>query len=362
MTTPSTSPTPGPPNSVAMLFFAFVLFVMWAIATGSWDILLTGLGFVAIVLVLNVALPAPADAAPAEAPAPPPREPDVWEFALRGDLAGIKRQIDQGQSVNARDAWDLTPMHLAASRDHRTVGFLLKLGADPDLFDKKRETPLHLAAHHGKTEVIRVLAAAGARLDAPNDAGKRPVDLALAEKQQAAVDVLLELGAAPPQPVRTDPQAELVAEERAKLFLQSVGDLPITLRDLVMIGDLHTLRRYLDTGAKVDAQDDDGRTLLHWASKGNYPLVKFLIERNASVNLRDHHGDMPLHFAAEAGTPEIIRRLVRAGADLQARGVGGAIPVDRARAAQALELADVLGELAKYPELSRRGSDAISVA
>lgn len=58
-------------------------------------------------------------------------------------------------------------------------------------------------------------------------------------------------------------------------------------------------------GNSVNKLTHDGRTYLHWAaSKGNVPLVKYLLEKGADVHLTDDKGATPIAFAAGGGQAE----------------------------------------------------------
>jgi len=63
------------------------------------------------------------------------------------------------RQVDARDAKQLTPLHVAASHGHAsTVERLLALGAEVDPHDGKARTPLHHAAKHGRIAAMQALA------------------------------------------------------------------------------------------------------------------------------------------------------------------------------------------------------------
>ncbi|MCE9561234.1 MAG: ankyrin repeat domain-containing protein [Planctomycetes bacterium] len=63
-----------------------------------------------------------------------------------------------------------------------------------------------------------------------------------------------------------------------------------------------------------------GRTPLQLAAwYGNEKVVVYLLDKGADVNTADDHGYTPLHFAAEKGHLDVVKRLVKAGAKLDAK-------------------------------------------
>ncbi|MCJ1263555.1 hypothetical protein MMC22_003425 [Lobaria immixta] len=66
-------------------------------------------------------------------------------------------------------------------------------------------------------------------------------------------------------------------------------------------------------------KDNDGRGLLHYASKfGHADIVRLLKQKNLDVNLQDHKGFSPLHEAASAENPataQLVELLLDLGAD-----------------------------------------------
>ena len=49
----------------------------------------------------------------------------IHDAAGNGDLAGVQAELDKGVDVNAKDGWEWTPLHIAASKksqgNHRTT-------------------------------------------------------------------------------------------------------------------------------------------------------------------------------------------------------------------------------------------------
>lgn len=82
-------------------------------------------------------------------------------------------------------------------------------------------------------------------------------------------------------------------------------------------GHEETVCKLLAAGAKVNRVDQLGRTALMFASTGPFPgTVTHLLDSGAEVNLADRgEGWTPLMWAAAEGNTEVVKVLLRAGAD-----------------------------------------------
>lgn len=160
---------------------------------------------------LVAALLALACAATANAQVPPSqteraRYTGLLLAATRGDVAQIKAEIARGARADLRDAYERTPLHIAAyARQHDAMRALVALGADPNALEKDRYdivtiaavandlptlkvaieigcsaknitsrydgTALIAAAHLGHAEVVRMLIQANAPLNHVNNLG-----------------------------------------------------------------------------------------------------------------------------------------------------------------------------------------------
>lgn len=102
------------------------------------------------------------------------------------------------------------------------------------------------------------------------------------------------------------------------------------LIDCIRSKDTDALVDAVDNGFEVNFMDDVGQTLLNWASAfGTQEMVEFLCERGADVNrgLRSSS----LHYAACFGRPQIVKTLLRYGANPDLRDEDGKTPLDKAR-------------------------------
>ncbi|KAJ7896953.1 ankyrin repeat-containing domain protein, partial [Mycena leptocephala] len=62
-------------------------------------------------------------------------------------------------------------------------------------------------------------------------------------------------------------------------------------------------------------------------SSGSTDIVRFLVDKQAEVDLVDNNGCTPLHIAVSAGHDEIVQELVGAGADVTKQNSKGLTPL-----------------------------------
>jgi len=80
----------------------------------------------------------------------------------------------------------------------------------------------------------------------------------------------------------------------------------------------------------IDYTDSDGRTMLFQAIlAGSENIVLILLQNGATVNLKDHKGWYPLHYAAQNYRAKIANLLLKKGADIEAKDDYGNTPLWR---------------------------------
>jgi len=122
------------------------------------------------------------------------------------------------------------------------------------------------------------------------------------------------------------------------------------LWDAATQGDTAAMATALRRGAVIDSLDTrrnpNGRRALNWAAWYNHPVaIRFLIARDATVNLANGTGFTPLHHAVENGSLDAARTLLALGADRTLRNRFGRRPVDLARLRGRADLAALLDSL-----------------
>lgn len=139
---------------------------------------------------------------------------------------------------------------------------LIEAGADVNKPDKRKITPVYIAAERGYVDVIRTLQAAGANVNTPNNGGVTPVYVAARH------------------------------------------------------GHAETITTLKALGANVDTSDKDGETPVYIAAcHGHAAAIAALKAAGANVDMSAKNGVTPLCMAASMGYVEAVNALLEAGAN-----------------------------------------------
>lgn len=97
----------------------------------------------------------------------------------------------------------------------------------------------------------------------------------------------------------------------------------------VLRGDLPAVKEMLDIDQDVNAASRVYEvTPLHMAAQiGTVEMARILIRRGAKLDTQDSGGNTPLHYAALAGRPEMLELLLKNGADSRIRSISGYTPL-----------------------------------
>ena len=123
----------------------------------------------------------------------------------------------------------------------------------------------------------------------------------------------------------------------AAVLLPGCGK-PNDLWKAALKGDLDTVKRFIASGADVNAKDDNGFTVLQKAVD-HKEIAEALIDAGADVNATGFASQTPLHSAANI---EIVELLISKGADVNATDRYGNTPLDEAIDYENTKTADLL--------------------
>ncbi len=131
-------------------------YVLWIFVTRKLHILWTTLRWPVLVLFVVVLLYTVFTGNTS------PSDKELRRAAGRGDVTGVKIQLDKGVDVNAQDENGGTALMLAAYNGRvEVVQRLLKQKADPNITEKGGGTALMMASSKGYAEVVKLLLESG---------------------------------------------------------------------------------------------------------------------------------------------------------------------------------------------------------
>jgi len=288
--------------------------------------------------------------------------------SYRNDIDSADLLIKAGAKVNAKTDLGVTPLWTASQNgSDAMVKRLLQAGADPNIALLSGETSLMVASRSGYAGVVEQLAAKGANLNVRGTRGQTALMWAVSQKHPDVVKVLLahkaditlksdtytEMMAIAPQTAPGNSRLIPHGADTALMFAARVGDAAsakllldaganpndadawgVSATTLATHSDFADVAMLLlDKGADTNA-DKAGMTALHNAvMHRNAPMVAALLAHGANPNAplkdwtpsrrtsddlsysRELVGATPLWLAARYVSPEIMKLLIKAGAD-----------------------------------------------
>jgi len=269
-----------------------------------------------------------------------------FDAVKRGDFNTVRELLKEEPALVAEKdpAFGATGLHWAALKDHEAiVGLLLAQGAEPGATNNSGETafqvaaraghvkvadllkgpedalveaakandvsrakqiveangallnrrdpqfgatPLHWAALKGNNEVAEYLVSAGADLNAKNNKGETPYQVADRAGKKNMLSVLAGGGGATGAPA-----GEIGIFEAAKR------------------GDLARVQQLVRGDSTLLGQKDAafGATPLHWAAlRGHTDVVAFLLSAGADTEATNGRGETPIQVAQRAGKKDVV--------------------------------------------------------
>jgi ankyrin repeat protein len=278
------------------------------------------------------------------------------QAAVIGRQMDVARYLlDSGANVNIQKRKDYarlmedcgTALHAAIwKEDIEMAQYLLSRGADVNTVSKEFGSPLSTAASLGKESFLKLLLEAGANPDIDDGRRGTPLFHAIRHKKLCSVEFLIKSGARVNIVCRQEscmvtPLTEAILndfEGGIKVLLENRADVSAAsefnegreppLHTASKRGKVPITRMLLDHGADVNRQIEGGWTALHFAARnGNEDVVKLLVEvYHADMSLRLVNGGLCLHSAATSKSPDqlkVIESLLQLGANINGSNYTG---------------------------------------
>ena len=253
--------------------------------------------------------------------------PLVWKVIFR-DTESVRVLIEAGADVNNADDYMVEEPPIAASctldaefdgdeipDSTEITRMLIAAGADIEARDYQEYTALLRAVQHGYEESANMLLDAGANIHVRDEYGNTPLLHAAYKCSAALVRRLLDAG--------DDIHARNYGGSTALLEAAQGGNMEV----------IHLL---LERGANLHCRDERRRNVVMAAAEGHrnpVPAIKFFLSQGIDVNATSKDRNTALHLAADVlENGEVIRTLVAAGANIEAREDEGKTPTHIATA------------------------------
>ncbi|KAG6512655.1 E3 ubiquitin-protein ligase XB3-like [Zingiber officinale] len=221
------------------------------------------------------------------------RDRDFFASVRAGRLESVRTAVRQDPSLLLREIFfdRLSALHIAAANGHvQILSMILEKSSNPDIVNRHKQTPLMLAAIHGKIACVQKLLEAGANI--------------------LMFDSL---------------KGRTCLHHAAYYGHSNCLEAILSVARSTAVADSWGFARFVNVG------DESGATPLHLAAwRRRTECVHVLLDNGAlvcaSTGGYGHPGRTPLHLAARGGSLDCVRELLAWGADRLQRDSSGLIP------------------------------------
>ena len=234
----------------------------------------------------------------------------------------IENLLSANANVNATTDLGVTPLWLAAENGNSdAVDILLAAGADPRIQLLSGETAIMTAAQAGNGDVVRSLLRAGGDPNISVTREQTALMWAAARGHANVVEALLEYGAdveaislVREQYVKSEKEQD--SHPSYKYWIEQGGNSALMFA--ARSGDLPSTKLLIDAGSDVNQLSAFGTSPAIMAVHGgNAEVLNYLIEKNASIESNES-GHTALHAAVLRGNLAAVKVLIKHGANLEA--------------------------------------------
>jgi ankyrin repeat protein len=243
--------------------------------------------------------------------------------------------LEKGAKVNVKLKDGVTPLHFAAMLGVPDIVELLIAGGAQIDAEGNGVTPLFMAAKFDRKEVAETLLAHGANIDMPSDDGMTPLVVAADYGNASTVELLLRKGA----------NANIQAGQWPSLLMDVLA-VELRMYEIVVKKAYAPSSPWFGKGSMTPAEKAafEGGLKGH---KGEWPAVtKLLVTYGANVNVVNGGGTWltPLYLAATIGDRDLVELLLAKGANANGDISGRALetPLHSAIAEKHREIVELL--------------------
>jgi len=253
-----------------------------------------------------------------------------------------------------------TSIFLLAARygSIKILNYFISKGIDINIKDEDyKRTALMWAAIEGNLEAVKLLIESGANLSETDDGGYTAVTIASIYNNVEILKLLIEsvtdpnerssqlkkafLKSAENEQINTfefllnkilEGRKEIKGNEEIKKYNNEYlnakdigGRTALILSVLWSDSCIKILKMLIESGADINAKDNEGKTaLMHVAERGYVKKAKLLIESGANLDEKDNDNKKTaLFYAVEKNKVEVVKLLIESGANLEEQKLYG---------------------------------------
>ncbi len=245
-------------------------------------------------------------------------EGSIYDDIRRGDIIKVRNRLDAGTNPDMQNKQigtlypNQTLLGLASYYGKVNIArLLIDRGANLEKKGQHGLGPLQWAAEGGRSEVAKLLVAKGADV---NKGGS--LSYAILYHHADVVKVLLEHGASATHNGKSALDFAYLKKNAEIVKLLTPAK---TIHEAARDGKLWEVKRFVKLGVNINAKEEQGRTVLHFAATKNHlEIVSYLIACNADIEVEDNDKQTPCLWAVSRGHLKIVEFFVNKKANLNA--------------------------------------------
>ncbi|KAM8966317.1 transient receptor potential cation channel subfamily A member 1 isoform 2-T2 [Pelodytes ibericus] len=228
----------------------------------------------------------------------------------KNKVDSVKVLLSRGADPNLRNYYKQSPLHIAVQLHHNIIveELIGHSTINLDLEGELGNTPTMQACYKDNHEALLLLVEHGAKTCKRNKLGYYPIHMTAFSGSVRCLDIILKKG-----------QENGYGIEEHINFTDNEKSSPLHLA--VQNGALEVVKACISYGAKIDLKQNDNATALHFAAtQGATEIVKIMISSYTGdkkiVDLPDGNKETPLHKAVLFDHVELAEYLISMGANI----------------------------------------------